>query len=275
MDNIKIGLFISNLRKEKSMTQKDLADKLNATSKAVSKWETGQGYPEITTIPMLAEILGVTAGELLNGELNTKESNDMVVSATIINETVNYLKETSSKSRDTAFLVISIIILFSGFVCLLCNYLVNRVISWSLYPIGALVVLWAMIFPFFKMKKNKSIGFLLGLTVTLIPYLFLLQSLTPVKGWVMPLALPVTVISLIALGITLVLFNYTKLNKFYSISITVFLFGVVVEMSVEKIVESFLKSSGENDISVFVTVLTSAFISVVLFAVRYRKMKDK
>jgi len=68
MDSKKIGAFIACLRKEHSMTQKDLAEQLNVTNKAVSKWETGEGYPEITIISALAEVLGVTTDELLKGE---------------------------------------------------------------------------------------------------------------------------------------------------------------------------------------------------------------
>ncbi len=50
------------------MTQQDLADKLNITNRAVSKWETGEGYPDITVLPSLAKILGVTVDELLDGK---------------------------------------------------------------------------------------------------------------------------------------------------------------------------------------------------------------
>ena len=46
MDQIRIGAFISQLRKEKNMTQKDLAEKLGITDRAISKWETGRGMPE-------------------------------------------------------------------------------------------------------------------------------------------------------------------------------------------------------------------------------------
>jgi transcriptional regulator with XRE-family HTH domain len=73
MDSKKIGAFISALRKEHSMTQQNLADQLKVTNKAVSKWETGEGYPEITIIPALAEILGVTTDELLRGERKAAE----------------------------------------------------------------------------------------------------------------------------------------------------------------------------------------------------------
>lgn len=68
MDTHKIGAFIAQLRKEQGLTQQDLADKLGITNKAVSKWERGDGYPDVTLIPRLAEVLAVSADELLQGE---------------------------------------------------------------------------------------------------------------------------------------------------------------------------------------------------------------
>jgi len=70
MDNKEIGIFISTLRKSKKMTQNNLAEKLGVTNKAISKWETGEGYPEITIIPKLAEELGISIDELLSANLN-------------------------------------------------------------------------------------------------------------------------------------------------------------------------------------------------------------
>lgn len=61
-----MGELIAERRKEKGMTQKDLADKLNITDKAVSKWERNLACPDINTIPKLAELLGVSVEELLN-----------------------------------------------------------------------------------------------------------------------------------------------------------------------------------------------------------------
>lgn len=271
MDNKKVGSFIAQLRKEKSMTQQDLADKLNVTSKAVSKWETGQGYPEITTIPILADILGVTTGELLNGEHNTEESNEMIESTNIINETVKYLDRTESRSKNIFILGISFLFLFSAFVCIICNYLINHVISWSLYPIGALIVLWTSIIPILKFKKFKAMGMLLGLTITVIPYLFLLEYLTPVKGWVVPLALPITIINLIALGIISFLLNHTKINKFYSASISVFIYGVIVDICIGKIINNFLENRAQvtSVLSTVLVSLASILISVVLFGIGY------
>ena len=73
MDNEKmekIGKFISELRKSKGLTQKDLAEQMGVTDKAVSKWERGQSYPDISLIIPLSELFGVTANELLNGGEN-------------------------------------------------------------------------------------------------------------------------------------------------------------------------------------------------------------
>ena len=63
------GNLISKIRKEINLTQKDLADKLNVTPKAISRWETGRGYPDIEILPDLSKALNITINEILNGEL--------------------------------------------------------------------------------------------------------------------------------------------------------------------------------------------------------------
>ena len=68
MNNQSMGDMISTLRKEKGMTQKDLADRLSITDKAVSKWERNLAFPDTATIPGLAEILGVSVEELMNAK---------------------------------------------------------------------------------------------------------------------------------------------------------------------------------------------------------------
>lgn len=68
MDTIKIGKFISERRRAAGLTQQELAEKLSVTNKAVSKWETGQGAPDIGLLTELAKALHVTVDELLQGE---------------------------------------------------------------------------------------------------------------------------------------------------------------------------------------------------------------
>ena len=69
MDQEKIGKFIAGCRKKQKLTQEQLAEKLNITYKAVSKWETGKGLPDASIMRDLCNILKITVNELLSGEL--------------------------------------------------------------------------------------------------------------------------------------------------------------------------------------------------------------
>ncbi len=73
MNQIKIGRFIADCRKNKNLTQKQLADKLNITDRAVSKWETGRGIPDSSVMLELCDILGITVNDLLSGEMVNAE----------------------------------------------------------------------------------------------------------------------------------------------------------------------------------------------------------
>ena len=73
MDNAKIGKLIYQLRQEKEMTQLQLAEQLNISDKAVSKWERGLGCPDVSLLPELSQILNVDLEKLLAGELNSNE----------------------------------------------------------------------------------------------------------------------------------------------------------------------------------------------------------
>lgn len=66
--NESIGKRIARLRKERAMSQENLAEKIGVSSQAVSKWENDQSCPDISLLPKLADLLGVTADELLTGK---------------------------------------------------------------------------------------------------------------------------------------------------------------------------------------------------------------
>ncbi len=76
MTNKSIGSFLAELRKEKGITQKELADYLNVSDKTVSHWECDNYSPDISVIPLLAEFFGVTCDELLKGEKKPPEYNE-------------------------------------------------------------------------------------------------------------------------------------------------------------------------------------------------------
>ena len=69
MNAEKTGFLIYELRNRKGLTQKELAEQCNVTDKAVSKWERGEGCPDVTVLPKLAEVFGVEVESIMNGEL--------------------------------------------------------------------------------------------------------------------------------------------------------------------------------------------------------------
>lgn len=73
MDCVKVGNLIRNLRKEKNMTQKDLADELLISDKTISKWERGLGCPDVSILKSLSDILGVNIEKLLVGSLDINQ----------------------------------------------------------------------------------------------------------------------------------------------------------------------------------------------------------
>lgn len=74
MDCTKIGSLLYKLRKEKGMTQKEVADSMNISNKTISKWERGLGCPDISLLPELSEIFDVNIEKILQGELSINDT---------------------------------------------------------------------------------------------------------------------------------------------------------------------------------------------------------
>lgn len=100
-----LGEMIASLRKEQGMTQAVLADKMNVTDKAVSKWERDLSCPDINSMPKLAEILNVTVDELMQGKACPK--NESIMNR--INEVIQIVLKAIVVAMGTAVLVLSIL----------------------------------------------------------------------------------------------------------------------------------------------------------------------
>ncbi|MBE6158299.1 MAG: helix-turn-helix transcriptional regulator [Firmicutes bacterium] len=118
MNQEKIGRYIALCRKEQNLTQEELGSKVGVGYKAVSRWETGNGLPDVSIMQPLCNILKISVTELLNGEKTKDESKkDTAV--------VDYLKYQKLKNKKNIFLTVlgSILIIFVG--CLLCYFINN------------------------------------------------------------------------------------------------------------------------------------------------------
>ena len=78
MDQIKIGAFLKTLRKEKNLTQEQLAEQLGVSGRTVSRWETGSNMPDISLLVEIAEFYGISVTELIDGERKSEDMNEEV-----------------------------------------------------------------------------------------------------------------------------------------------------------------------------------------------------
>lgn len=110
MNKTSFGVNITRLRRKKNITQSQLAQKINVSDKTISKWETGGGYPEITILPALAEVLGVSIDYLFTGE-----EKGIAIAGNIIVDIVNMIDHYPEKNMLAN--VLSTEIAVGGCVC--------------------------------------------------------------------------------------------------------------------------------------------------------------
>ena len=117
MDQVKIGRFIADCRKEKNLTQMQLAEKLNITDRAVSKWETGKSLPDSAIMLELCEILGITVNDLLNGEVVKVDNYNKELEKTLI-EMVKQKEENDKRllALEVVIGVLSVLVLLAPII---------------------------------------------------------------------------------------------------------------------------------------------------------------
>ena len=173
MDYEKIGKFILLLRKEQWLTQSQLAEKLNVTNKAISKWERDLGAPDISLLRNLSNILKVSINEILMGEKLesiTKEQSDEIIVESILLYQEKEIKKTVSISL--------IIFMFTFFVASLVIFNVSMILTrFYLYVVfsilGCLFISLLFSIKLLNSKQTKKILILIACiiyTVSLISY---------------------------------------------------------------------------------------------------------
>ena len=160
MDKNITGRFIAELRKQKGFTQKELAEKLMVTDKAISRWETGKGLPDTSLLKPLGDVLGVSVTELLSGkkieEVDMKERAD-----NIILEALNYSKRMLASVISVTIFIIGIAFIISPL------FLASKSYIWTL---GLIIVAIAILYIYtrkrgYSMKATDRVYYLAALAL--------------------------------------------------------------------------------------------------------------
>lgn len=137
MEKKTMGSFMAALRKANGLTQQQVADKLNVSNKTISKWECNEGYPEITMLPVIAELYSVSVDELLRGERIIKASSEESIDSKS-EERVKYLVE-KTMIKFTNNSIVSFVL---GAVALVLAYTICDIVyNYNVLWIGYMIIL--------------------------------------------------------------------------------------------------------------------------------------
>ena len=221
MNQEKIGKFIAKIRKEKNLTQSDLAEKLNVSTNAVSKWERGLCLMDMSLLKPLSEILDVDVSEILNGE---KIDDDKKVER-VLEDTINYQIK-KERQKETKYLSVLFVITILEIVLLnLDKFIKNNSLEYLFLTVIGIAITLLGIFNYKgnissihwynrrKVSKENSYKYarLIGIGTIIIGIGIvissILQSIFNIEE------ISYIVIGSIAIGLIFIIFAQIKYNK--------------------------------------------------------------
>ena len=262
MDQIEIGKFIAKCRKKKSLTQAQLAEKLNITDRAVSKWETGKSMPDSSIMLELCEILEITVNELLSGKKVDLENYEKKADENLI---ALKRKDENNMAKNVIFSILFSVTFFIGImVCLICDIAVSGNLTWSLISVSSIVFAWVISLPSIILGKKGIAVSLASLSVFIVPYLYLLSMLIKVKS-VFSIGTVMAVASIVFLWLIFAVFSHIgRTRKLFALGIT-FLLTIPFELIINMLLSKMIAESAVDvwDILSIFILLILAFVSFI------------
>lgn len=152
MDQVKIGNFITKCRKEKNLTQQQLADILNVSNRAVSKWETGKNLPDASLMIELCKNLEITVNELFAGERLSEEEKDIKADENLVK--IQKHNEATNMAARICFIMTILFLLIYNVVNVVI-YGVDEAIDMPAFIImSALTTIWMIVYCLIINKKK-------------------------------------------------------------------------------------------------------------------------
>lgn len=285
-ENLNIGGFIAGRRKALGLTQRQLAERLNVTDKAVSKWERGQGYPDITMLATLAGTLGVTVGQLLQGgeeeetpapEGAPEEGQVPTVlpQDAVVQKALRYGGQVARAARNSAAgvtaAVVSILCLVAIATCLIVDFAINGQVTWAAIPVASVVFGWAALMPLLRLGKHRVAAALGVVTLLVLPLLWFI-AYSSGGSWFAPVALPTALLGLGGAWALVLILCYTRLNVWLKTSF-IFFVVLVIDFGSDVILER--ASLYPFDADTLISALAAGLLAAVFLVIGLAKAKKK
>lgn len=175
MDTREFGSFIAEQRKSIGMTQRELAEKLQVTDKAVSRWENGHGYPDIETLEELATALDLSLLELMHSKKNAEGSVTVEEASRAVSETIHMNIDDRRRERRITIVVLAFSLLLILLLSIFKNHLTVALVASGigmLYLVAAILLL----VEYGRSKRRALIFFSILLLLIPLSILFLLMT---------------------------------------------------------------------------------------------------
>lgn len=182
MNAIEFGKFIAQQRKAVGLTQKELAERLLVTDKAVSRWENGHGYPDIETLENLSEALEVSLVELMHSKKNESDTITIQEASESISSTISINAAARRSERRITLILFTASLLFVMLLSVLREFpiiLLLGIIIVAIYLWGAVILLIDAA----KYRRRKYIFFalMLGIVPLAILLFLILASVSIIR----------------------------------------------------------------------------------------------
>lgn len=220
MNQADTGRFIADCRKEKGLTQAQLAEKLNITDRAVSKWETGKSMPDSSIMLELCQILGVSVNELLSGEKIKMENMNKKADETLLE--LKRKEENNINKNTVISIVFTVTMLIGIMVCCICDVAITGSFTWSLITLSAILFAWIISFPIILLGKRGIWGGMLSLSIFIIPFLYIMSILIKNES-VFRIGSVISIFALIYMWVIYVIYLRFRTRKMLATGIAFFL----------------------------------------------------
>ena len=177
-----------NLRVENGYSQEALAEKLDVSRQAISKWELGQSTPDLDFIAQLSDIFNVSSDYLIKDE--------MIEPDELLYKKRSY--RLSERGKRIILVVVSAAALIAGCVCLICDYFTSDRLSWSLIAVASIIAAWLMLLPSLISRTKIVLKTLVVVSVIPFPLLAILSLLLK-KSVIFTVGICITLIAIAAI----------------------------------------------------------------------------